>query len=220
MSSLTLHYLSGYLQWSGSLVIILVVVFLLRDRSKDLSAIGIYAAASFLFQLLQLVSLYFFKSKYNNIVANIYFPIEVITLQSIYYFTFRDKRGPRIMVVAMAIVPLTLFIFKINDQFTSLNTNTETIRDFVMIVCALGYFFFLIRELPQENITKLPMFWINSAVLVYFSCTFMLSLSLDYLTEILKDDLIGYWTFRNFLRVAFCLIICVGLLRARKPAQA
>ncbi|NBW38021.1 MAG: hypothetical protein EBR30_23975 [Cytophagia bacterium] len=178
-------------------------------------AVGIYGATSFIFQSAQIISLFFLNSKYNNIIGNAYFPFEVITLLSIYFVVF-TKQALRYSVVALGATLILFYFFKISDQFSSLKTNTETIRDIIMILCSLGYFFYLIHELPKENVTIIPMFWINTSMLVYFSCTFLLSLSLDYLTGILKDDLTGYWTFRNFLRVAFCATICFGLWRGRK----
>jgi hypothetical protein len=218
MSLMDVFNLSACLQWAGSFLIFLVAFFLIKEKTRTTYSIGIYGVASFLFQALQFFVFFFLKGKYNTVIGNIYFPVEIITLLFIYYYAFNNKKLSY-TVLALCGIILIFYALTISKQLTSLNTNTETVRDFVMIICAMIYFFELLRDLPQQNVVRLPMFWINSAVLFYFSCTFMLSLSLDYLTGILKDNLIGYWTFRNFLRVVFCATICFGLWQAKREGS-
>ncbi|MBI1769369.1 MAG: hypothetical protein HYR67_13455 [Bacteroidetes bacterium] len=73
------------------------------------------------------------------------------------------------------------------------------------------YFYFLITQMPTKEITAFPMFWIVAAMLFFFAGTFALSLSLDYLVKVLKNDLAVVWTMRNFFRLLFCLVVSYGL---------
>jgi hypothetical protein len=63
------------------------------------------------------------------------------------------------------------------------------------------------RHTPEENILKFPLFWINASTLFYFSGTFVLSLMVGYIIDVLKNDMTGFWAFRNFFRLAFCLVL-------------
>ena len=215
MSSMNILDLSVYLQWAGSFFIFFLSVLFWRRFSLDLQLVGVMGACSFFFQLFQEISAMFFNYRYNNAIGNIYLPMEAIALLSVYYVLLK-KPAVRYAIIFFGLSFFSLYALTISKQITTLNANTEAIRDIMMIVCSITYFFVLLKDLPQRNLLEHPMFWINSAILFYFSCTFMLSLSLDYLILILNDNLIGYWTFRNFLRTLFCIIICIGIWKARK----
>jgi hypothetical protein len=219
MSQLDVLKLSNYLQWIGSFLIILISAANAKVLTSELRAVGIYGATSFLFQVLQFSSYLFFKNRYNNIIGNIYLPIETLTLLSIYYFAIHRKIIRNVLAL-IATAFMIFYVIVIINKITSLNSSAETVRDFTMILCSVTYFYFLLKDLPEESLKTLPMFWVNSAILFFFSCTFMLSLSLNYLIDVLKNDLIGYWTFRNFLRALFCVIICIGIWQTRKRPAA
>ncbi|MBX2969146.1 MAG: hypothetical protein KF803_07225 [Cyclobacteriaceae bacterium] len=63
------------------------------------------------------------------------------------------------------------------------------------------------RTLPEEDLLKFPMFWINTAALIFFSGTFILSYLMDYIMAVMRDQFVHFWTFRNFFRFAFCLVL-------------
>lgn len=90
----------------------------------------------------------------------------------------------------------------------------HTLRDFELIVCSVLLFW----KLPHNvsHTLPAPLLWINAAILFYFSCTFILSLSMDYIAVVLRDDFILFWTFRNFLRFGFCIALCIGIRKASK----
>ncbi|GCC51144.1 hypothetical protein SanaruYs_13640 [Chryseotalea sanaruensis] len=214
MSVNELAYLSAYLQWAGSLLIVLVCLKYFKLLTNELKAIGIYGLASFFFQLLQFIGYFFFKGKSTNIVANIYLPIELLTLLSVYYFAFNRQMLKKALFV-FSVFYLIFYRSQYISQLETLNSTAEAIRDFTIITCSILYFFILIRDLPEGNITSLPMFWINAAALFFFSCTFMLSLSVTYIAEVLREDFAIFWAVRNFLRVIFCLLICFGIWQIR-----
>lgn len=85
-----------------------------------------------------------------------------------------------------------------------------------MIVSSTLYFLLLLEDMPGHNLNDLPMFWINAAILFFFSSTFILSLTTTYLVETLRNQYAYLWIFRNLLRGVFCLIICVGILKSYK----
>lgn len=215
MSSMDILDLSVYLQWAGSFFIVFLSVLYWYRFSLDLQLVGVLGGCSFFFQLFQEIGAIFFNYRYNNHIGNIYLLVEVVTLLSVYYVIFK-KGVARYAILFFGLAFLNLYALTITKVITTLNASTEALRDSMMIVCSITYFFLLLKDLPRRNLLEYPMFWINAAVLFYFSCTFMLSLSLDYLIRILNDNLIGYWAFRNFLRMLFCIVICMGLWKARK----
>ena len=93
------------------------------------------------------------------------------------------------------------------------NTTSYTfiIRSLTFIVISLLYFYVLIRELPTESITKLPMFWINTAFLLYYSGVFFQWLVLDYLINEIKGDVVNTYTIKNGIGIIHYLLIAIGL---------
>lgn len=51
----------------------------------------------------------------------------------------------------------------------------------VAIIFSLAYFFRLMKETPSVPIKSLPMFWISSGYLIYFSGTMMLFKMSDFI---------------------------------------
>lgn len=206
--------LSGYLQWAGSFLIIVLVFFRFLKRPVESSIIGVYGIVSFVFQLFQVLNNDYSLTAYSASIGNTYVLFEATTLLLLYYFVFKDSKI-KWFILAIAIIYVVFYFVIIIDQIMIMSSSIRALRDLIMIVCSFLYFFYLLKELPDESLIRIPMFWINSAILLFFSCTFMLSLFLGYIIEAMQGDLIAYWTFRNFLRVLFCGIICIGLWKAR-----
>lgn len=76
-----------------------------------------------------------------------------------------------------------------------------------MILFSVSYFIYLLRQLPEDDLLKFPMFWINSAIVVFFSGVFVLSYFRDYIVLVLEDDTAGFWAFRNFFSTAYWLVL-------------
>lgn len=209
-----LMYFAANLQWMGSLCILLFCLYRWKSLSKDLKAVGVYGGLSFFFQLLQFISLLYFKNRFNNLVANLYAPVELLSLLLIYFYT--DKMGKYRPVLAVLSLLLCLFLASVGvSNPHTLNGISETIRDITMIVCSLVYFLLVMKGMQEQRLTETPMFWINSSILFFFSCTFILSLSMGYIQEVLREDFVIFWIFRNLLRTFFCVVICIGIWKAR-----
>ena len=126
---------------------------------------------------MQTISDKFLSAAYNNHIGNFYTLFELSIFLYLYYHVL-NRRVIRLLVLSIAVGYLLLFLITTGPSLQHLNSTTQTTRDFILIACAIGYFFFLIVDLPASKLQRLPMFWINSSVLFFFSCTFILSLSI------------------------------------------
>lgn len=219
MSINQLYQLSNYMQWFGSFFILFLVLNRFRSSTSEIRILGFVAAISFLCQLLQELSGRFWGNMYLNQIADFYVFTETILLLSLYYVIFTNKYV-RIFLISSAGVCLVIYSFlfaESNYHWYSILTSTQSI---LMILCSVGFFFQLINGMLEDNILRLPMFWINSAILFHFCCVFILSLTVSYLVDVLKDNLTTYWAFHNFLRTLFCLLISIGIWKARRQSMA
>lgn len=214
MTADNLISLSDYLQWFGSFLIIIISFVKFPQRPTAINILGAYGMVSFIFQLLQFQSIVFLNNRLTPQIGNIYVLFEALILLLFFGHILKNK-NLRLIILSIGILFTIFFFVIITQEIKSMSSATRTARDFIMISCSIVYFFTLIKELPQNNIFNLPTFWFVSAILFFFSCTFILSLSLKYLIEVLGRDMGYFWAFRNFLRAGFCLVLCFGIWKAR-----
>ncbi len=210
--------LSSYAQWLGSFMIGFLAFFYFKTRPKEITILGIYGVLSFMFQAVQTGSRFFLADYYkniNNVIGNLFVLFELGIFLYLFYSVL-NRKSMRITIASLLSLYIIFFLLITTHQISSLDSATQTIRDLIMIICAVMYFFHLMYDLPENSLTKSPMFWINSGILFFFSCTFILSLSINYLLDVQRDDFALFWAFRNFLRAIFCIIICLGIWQARK----
>ncbi|MEI9919238.1 MAG: hypothetical protein WDO14_10620 [Bacteroidota bacterium] len=150
-----------------------------------------------------------------NFAANIY---TTLTLPiGVLLYRHRSNWKNKNLIAGLIIV--SFLIFALGNLFINglyhFNSYSETLSAVYFIVLAIAYFYLLIQELPTESITKLPMFWINAAVLIYNSGNFFIYLSGEYLITVLKDDMVDPWMFHNFFGLVFYSILWYAMLLIR-----
>lgn len=213
-------FFSIYAQQFGSLLIAIFGLLHFGKRETGIKLLGLYGLNSFIFQFLQDFLMKIHIS--NNTTGDFYVFTESLTLLCFFYWSFKNRIAKK-LTLGLAVIYICLFFVFTYQHLGEVIGSIRTMRDLMMLLCALIYFYFLITDMPANQITKFPMFWIMTAFLVFFAGTFVLSLSLDFLVNVLKDDLAFVWTARNFFRFFFCLVVSYGLwmdLRLVKIKQA
>ncbi|WP_127121782.1 hypothetical protein [Chryseotalea sanaruensis] len=180
---------------------------------KQIFIIGIYAINSVVFQCIQTGS-YVIAKVHPNPIGNFYVLIETIILLWFFASAFNKLTFVRVMLLVGVLYTIIFVCFALPDLYT-IHSSTRAVRDLVMIICSSLYFFLLLKNLPGEDLYTLPMFWISAAILFFFSCTFILSLSTTYLIKTFRDQYVYFASFRNLLRALFCLIICLGIWKSQ-----
>jgi len=197
-------------QHFGSLVIAVLALLYYSKRERPVIILAFYGINSVLFQFLNTLSPNTSELLLGNIVANVYTLTECLILlyffNSLYHTSWAKK-----LTIIMSVVYSVLFFVLLTPDWQTANAPIRIIRDGMMIACSVLYFYFLLSDMPAIEITRYPMFWIVAAFIFFFAGTFMLSLSIDYLVEVLKDDLRYLWPARNLFRCVFCLVVSYGL---------
>lgn len=208
---------SYYGQWLGSFVILVLAINYYKHLERGLRIIGLMGLVSVLFQLFQKISQSFFESRYVNTIGDCYVYLETLLFFGFYYLLFADSRVLRLTLLWCGFVSTCIyFLVLIGEATYPWYSILRSTRDILLIFFSIVAFFKLITDLPNDNLVSLPVFWINSGILFFFSCTFMLSLTMDYIAQVLLDDFHIFWAFKNFLRAGFCVVICIGIWKARK----
>lgn len=166
----------------------------------------------FLLSLLADYSQVLFKYLINpNYAASMYYILALPLLSCIYYLELgRVHRREFIIISIIYVVFAILNLLLI--QRSSINSYTAIFFAVIIITYALTYFYWLIKELPTIHLQKMPMFWFNSAFIVYYSGNFFLFVFTSYLVNVLNNNLLMYWSLHNLLGISECLILIAGIL--------
>lgn len=185
----------------------LIVLIRLRNRQKYVQFLGLF----FLLSILSDFGTEIFKLfDILNYPSNVYIILSLPALTLIYFYAL-GKIHRRIFTLTNIIFIIFGIVNLLFFQKSAINSYTNALLSLIIIIYCVYYFFWLIKELPAVHLTKLPMFWINSAFLLYYAGNFFLFLSTSYLINVLNNNLLVYWTLHNILGIVHCLILITGV---------
>lgn len=126
--------------------------------------------------VVEALSTLLWSKKINNMpIFHIYGVVEFLLLSSIYknkLYSFNSKRWMNVMMILFVGFSLinVLFIQNLHE----FNSNGLTFSSLCMIFFSILYFIQLLRESKYSSLERIPMFWINVGVLIYFSSSIFL----------------------------------------------
>lgn len=201
MTKLDVLILSVYFQWFVSLAVILSCGLNYYKRPRHVKVLFFYGITSFIFSTLT----HYVISR-DNYLINAYVFLETLILSSLYY-----QVGNSVLFRRMIIVGVISYVIFYSSAYLYFPTYVFSAirvgRDLLLILISVSYFIYLLYRIPEEDLLKFPMFWINTAVICFFSGIFVLSYFRDYIVLVLKDDTAGFWAFRNFYGTAYWLVL-------------
>lgn len=146
-----------------------------------------------------------------NHASTAYNLAQLILLSTSYYFVMGRKRWKAAFLITgggMLLFGLVNWIF---IQQGGINSFSKVTSSIYFLVLSILFFYVLLKDLPTQSILQLPMFWINSGVMIYFSGSLTLFILSDYLVNTLHNDLMLYWTFHNFLGIIKNILFIIGI---------
>jgi len=145
-----------------------------------------------------------------NIPQNIYAIANFIILIVVYYHALNKRYRNFYLVVGIGFLTFGLFNI-LFWQRMNFNTYTMTVGSFIVVINCILYWYRLMIDLPVQQLQRVPMFWFNSAFLIYNAGALFLFLFTEYLVKVLHNNLLIYWTFHNILIFVQQLVIIIGL---------
>ena len=145
-----------------------------------------------------------------NYAGSLYYIVLAPIVNLLYYFAFQKKYSAVFIGVGFASFLFTILnILFIQKQ--AINSYSYILLSTIIIVYAILYFFYLIRELPATHLQRLPMFWINSGYIIFHSGALLLYIFSSYLVNVLNNNLLIYWTFHNILGIVEVCIMLIAI---------
>lgn len=211
MSISTVYYLSIFLQTALSAFVAILAFYNFSKRKYYIKLIGLTFIIGFIVNTSAWLLFKYSKSSYwINPPQSLYFIINFIIITLI----FRDRQDGRLKFFFMIMMSVFMIFSVINLFFiqkTQINSYTNSLESLIIIIYCILFFYKLIRELPSTHLHRLPMFWISSAFLIYNGGALFVFIFTSYLVNVVKDDLLLYWTAHNFISILEHLMICWAL---------
>lgn len=160
----------------------------------------------------ELISSALWRNEMNNIlVSHCYTVIEFAFLTYYFcgYYSFHLRKWSLFTSVAFAgFVIVEVFLF--NDPY-QMNWVPRTIESIIMILMALFTYGFILKNSTDTDVWKQPLFWINSAVLLYFSSNLLLFYFSSYVASLSHSLNISIWLFHVLFMTLYYFLISIGL---------
>ena len=156
-----------------------------------------------------------FKS--NIIFINIYFLFE-IGLTTMIYLKLNSKNNWRFFIlVSGSLLILNAIYHLVSKQRNTLDNVQMTLESLFMISVSLVVFYAQLKELKYSNITDVPMFWVNSAFLIFFGGNLFLHAFSNYLVKYELYSFFELWgIIHSLLNITFCFLISIAFWKSRK----
>ena len=130
---------------------------------------------------------------------------------SVFFSRIIGFKSNRVVVLANIVYVLfAIANFLWIQGANALNTYTGIFQSIVILALSISYYYKLLRELPTQQLHRLPFFWIVSGFFFTYAGKLVVYTVTHYLTHFAADDLIIIWSFHNFLTIIANLLIGYG----------
>lgn len=177
-----------------------------RRRSNVIRQIGWLLFSSFTANVLS----YMLTGPVRNVPGSVY-DFALIAFLSWIYNDQTEGRYKNFFVTC-TVLYVVLGVYNVFFvQPLTITSYNKLMASFLIIGYTVMFFYKLMKDLPERQVHQLPMFWFNSAFLLYYAGTLFLFAFTSYLINVLKNDLLYYALFHNVLVIIQHCIIFLGL---------
>lgn len=198
--------------------LITVLCFLyFKQRSLQMKFLGVNFLCLFLSY--HSMGVFQLKGMEVNIPTNIEILSSFFSITALYYFQFQ-KRYTAFFLGLMVFFAIFWSVNILFIQKTFFNSYSASVLSFATMTYCVLYFYKLMKDLPEQHLQYVPMFWISTGLLVQGAAATFLYLFTAYLTKFFFDDVLIYWTFHSLLGILQLVPIIVGVSMDFKNVMA
>lgn len=143
----------------------------------------------------------------NLFLLHILTIFELIFLTLIYQ-DYLPRKMDRIIIVVFSLG--ALFNSIVVEQFASMNVPARSMEALIIIVYALLFFSTTLRQMEIKHLERIPLFWISSGGLIYYSGSFLIFLFSVNIRDF-GELWFGYWGLHALFNILLNLIYAVAL---------
>ena len=203
-----------YFSIATALFPFVAAIFLYKSLKNEIKVLFIYITASL---LADGICIYLARQGYPNyLVRNLFTLIEFGCLAYIFYKKFDSYVIKNLTkVVSMFFfftATLLLVVFnKLNKQEDILSA----ISAFFFMLLGYTYMYHLFRDYDFDKFRDNAFFWVNNAILIYFSANFVLFLFFGYVVNFEMERFYLIYSLNRITYIAYNLILTVGIWKVK-----
>lgn len=154
-----------------------------------------------------------YQNRTNNMyLLHIYTVLEY-ALWSIFYYQLFEKKVAKKIIVSML---LLFVIFSITNtiywqSLEMFNSYSRSVESAFLLCFAIAWFYKVFVDSKIIKLESHPVFWINSGVLVYFSGSFLLFITNNFLVHISRQQFFEAWALHGLFLIIHYLFIAIGI---------
>ncbi|MFT6923963.1 MAG: hypothetical protein ACJA1C_002983 [Crocinitomicaceae bacterium] len=163
----------------------------------------------------ELISSALWRVEMNNLfISHILTPIELFLLLSYYGRQFGSRFRLLVLGVACLFVIFAIIDMTVLHSPFKMNALAKTVECIILIVLSLVVWGKTMIALQSNTLNSTPLFWINSAVLIYFSANILLFI---FSLKILNTGELAIWIWKiHFVFMTiYYLLISIGLWKIK-----
>ena len=154
-----------------------------------------------------------YELKNNMYLKHLLSHFEICIFSLYFYFLFEKQIFKRI-VLSLFLVYIIFSVFDTIyfEPFSTYPSNIGFIYSLMLILYSLLFFFEIYEKGEVLYIERHPHFWVNSALLIYYSGTLLLGLFSNFLMyKIPRENYIYLNSFFSVMTIVFNVLVCIGL---------
>ena len=205
-----IYEILAHISSTSVLIPLFISILNFKTFNNTLKVLFFYLCISCLTELISFIMAH--QKTNNTIVFLIFTVIEYGSFITLYFFEIRTKAFKMfyffMLFLFSGIFTLNLFYFGGIDRIDTFSSTAESI---ILLFTSIYYFYYILNNLQIPKLNRFYFFWINSAILIYFSMSLCLFLFSAYILQSDQSILRPLWIIHNISNICFNLLIAKGI---------
>ena len=158
----------------------------------------------------------------NHFIFNIFIPIEFLCLSYVCWINVKTAEYKKVIFILACFI----FLFQVSsnlyywNSFNRFNSVANALPNLGLMLFVILYFYELLRDQQEAEISTLSMFWISSGILLYVSINFFLFVFGEFVMFNSSKDLAKLTTFiLSISNITHRSFLTIGLWFSKTPQQ-
>lgn len=184
-------------------------------RRKEFVAVFVLLIISLIIEVVDFIRIKY--DLHSVSIFNVFTIIEFILLWHFYskfHITLHSSRVNSIILLLFLIIAI-IDLFFVNG-FERMNNITISVESITLIIYSLISFYLIMSRMLFDKLLDAPFFWMNIAVLFYFSGSLFLFLFGNYLMKQGNSVYMEMYKIHTFVNAIWYLFISIGFWKVKK----
>ena len=152
----------------------------------------------------------------NHYIYNIYTVIEFCLIS---FFFIKIISQPKLVLIIKIFIILFLGVTAfdlISNGYESMGNLSTTTESILFILYSSSFFYLLMKNPIHVNVLAIPAFWLNAAVMLYFSGNLFLFIFSNYLELHSEKVLVELFTVHSILNILSYSLISIAFWKTKR----